>query len=200
MIRQFIPKGIDIARFSNVRIKETEDFINNYPRKILDGFLPIWQSKIISLLNIKVSLQCDTLYIAIERIWFSSPRFLLFISPYDRISLNLLFFRYLNLFLWYTNNKNNELYGGIMAKITNFYFWKTLIGIVTGSIVGTLISEAASNARGLSWLSYGQSIGISPPFGIDLGFLSFTFGITLSINLAVIICILIFVLLFRKIF
>ena len=96
--------------------------------------------------------------------------------------------------------KNNGLNGGIVARITNFNFWKTLIGIVTGSIVGTLIGEVTANVSGLSWLSRSQSLGVHPPFGIDLGFLSFTFGITLNINLAVIICIIIFVLLFRKIF
>ena len=37
MIRRFIPKGIDIARFSDLEIKSIENFINNYPRKILGG-------------------------------------------------------------------------------------------------------------------------------------------------------------------
>jgi IS30 family transposase len=37
MIRRFVPKGIDIARFSDLEIKSIENFINNYPRKILGG-------------------------------------------------------------------------------------------------------------------------------------------------------------------
>jgi IS30 family transposase len=37
MIRRFIPKGSDIASFGNKEIKRIEDWINNYPRKILGG-------------------------------------------------------------------------------------------------------------------------------------------------------------------
>lgn len=35
MIRRFIPKGSDISKVTNKRIKEIEIWINNYPRKIL---------------------------------------------------------------------------------------------------------------------------------------------------------------------
>lgn len=35
MIRRFIPKGADIADFSDAEIQEIEDWMNNYPRKIL---------------------------------------------------------------------------------------------------------------------------------------------------------------------
>ncbi len=35
MIRRFIPKGTDIAEFSKGDIQEIEDWMNNYPRKIL---------------------------------------------------------------------------------------------------------------------------------------------------------------------
>jgi IS30 family transposase len=35
MIRRFIPKGVDIADFSDEDIQKIEDWMNNYPRKIL---------------------------------------------------------------------------------------------------------------------------------------------------------------------
>ncbi|MCF7887363.1 MAG: IS30 family transposase, partial [Candidatus Omnitrophica bacterium] len=35
MIRRFIPKGTDIAKVSTKEIKETEKWMNNYPRKVL---------------------------------------------------------------------------------------------------------------------------------------------------------------------
>jgi len=35
MIRRFVPKGMDIAEFSKADIQEIEDWMNNYPRKIL---------------------------------------------------------------------------------------------------------------------------------------------------------------------
>lgn len=36
MIRRFIPKGCDISRFTRKQIQQVEDWINNYPRKILN--------------------------------------------------------------------------------------------------------------------------------------------------------------------
>ncbi len=37
-IRRFIPKGSDIGNYSKSFIQNVEDFINNYPRRILHGF------------------------------------------------------------------------------------------------------------------------------------------------------------------
>ena len=36
IIRRFIPKGSDISKFTRKQIQAVEDWINNYPRKILD--------------------------------------------------------------------------------------------------------------------------------------------------------------------
>ena len=36
IIRRFIPKGCDISKFTKKQIQAIEDWINNYPRKILD--------------------------------------------------------------------------------------------------------------------------------------------------------------------
>lgn len=35
IIRRFIPKGTDIAKISKARVKEIQDWMNNYPRRIL---------------------------------------------------------------------------------------------------------------------------------------------------------------------
>jgi len=35
MIRRFIPKGVNIVEFNDEDIQEIEDWMNNYPRKIL---------------------------------------------------------------------------------------------------------------------------------------------------------------------
>lgn len=40
MIRRFIPKGSDISTFSVKKIKSVENWINNYPRKILGFYSP----------------------------------------------------------------------------------------------------------------------------------------------------------------
>ena len=36
-IRRFIPKGSDISKYTSKRIKEIENWLNNYPRRVLDG-------------------------------------------------------------------------------------------------------------------------------------------------------------------
>ena len=36
IIRRFIPKGCDISKYTRKQIQAIEDWINNYPRKILD--------------------------------------------------------------------------------------------------------------------------------------------------------------------
>lgn len=38
MIRRFIPKGADISKYTQEEIKRIENYINNYPRKILAGY------------------------------------------------------------------------------------------------------------------------------------------------------------------
>jgi len=40
IIRRFIPKGSDISKFTRKQIQTIEDWINNYPRKILDFETP----------------------------------------------------------------------------------------------------------------------------------------------------------------
>lgn len=37
LIRRFISKGVDIGKFSKKKIKEIENFMNNYPRKMFGG-------------------------------------------------------------------------------------------------------------------------------------------------------------------
>lgn len=37
LIRRYIPKGVDIAKYTNKEIKEIERWMNNYPRKIFNG-------------------------------------------------------------------------------------------------------------------------------------------------------------------
>ena len=40
-IRRFIPKGSDISKYTNKRIKEIEKWLNSYPRRVLKGLSAI---------------------------------------------------------------------------------------------------------------------------------------------------------------
>jgi len=41
IIRRFLPKGTNFNRVSDTRIREIQDWMNTYPRKILAGFTPL---------------------------------------------------------------------------------------------------------------------------------------------------------------
>lgn len=45
LIRRFIPKGSAISQYSKQRIKEIKDWINNYPRRILDSYTAMQLTK-----------------------------------------------------------------------------------------------------------------------------------------------------------
>ncbi len=41
MIRLFIPKGTDLSQYTKKEIKRIENWLNNYPRKILGYLTPL---------------------------------------------------------------------------------------------------------------------------------------------------------------
>ena len=75
--------------------------------------------------------------------------------------------------------------------------WALLILMLCGLVIGGFIGMLTKDISWLSWLSYGQSFGLSSPLVLDLGVLVLTFGLTISINMASIIGVLIAVLLYR---
>lgn len=60
--------------------------------------------------------------------------------------------------------------------------WIIIFALVIGAIVGTILEGVLSGA--VPVLAKGFSIGINPPFTLDLRALTFTFGFTLRLNLA----------------
>ena len=59
----------------------------------------------------------------------------------------------------------------------------TVIVVLIGLVLGSFIGEVASQVSFLSWLNYGQSVGI-PNFAIDLYSLQFNMGITLNCTIS----------------
>ena len=72
-----------------------------------------------------------------------------------------------------------------------------LLFVLCGIVVGGLIGELTKNTS-LSWLSYGQSFGLSNPVTLDIGILQLTFGIMFKINISSILGLILGVILYRK--
>ncbi len=74
-----------------------------------------------------------------------------------------------------------------------------LILILSGIVVGTLVSELTAGIGILSWLSYGISFGTNGPISINLGVLAFDFGISINLTISCIIFIFIALTVGRKV-
>ena len=79
----------------------------------------------------------------------------------------------------------------------NKNFWILLLLMLAGIVLGGFIGQMTAGVPMLSWLSFGQSFGISPPINLDLGILVITFGLSIKITMASIIGIVIALLVFR---
>ncbi len=77
--------------------------------------------------------------------------------------------------------------------------WILLLFILSGLVIGGLLGEFAKDISFLSWLSYGQSFGLSNPIELDLSVVKITFGLMVNINIASIVGLLIAIFVYRKI-
>lgn len=59
--------------------------------------------------------------------------------------------------------------------------------ICAGIVAGSLVADLTAGISWLSWLSYALSFGLNPPFTLDLGVVTLTFGLTLDLSAGVII-------------
>ena len=71
---------------------------------------------------------------------------------------------------------------------------KTLVFILfllTGVILGTLLTELVSKVSFLSWLGIGREIGVGypTPISIDLAVVKLSFGFSVDINIVKMLCI-----------
>lgn len=83
------------------------------------------------------------------------------------------------------------------GKIT---FLQVLV-IIIGAVLGNFIADITKAIKFLSWLSYGQTFGISSsnPFFVDLGVFKMTFAISFHFTIAAIIGILIAIIAIKKV-
>lgn len=78
-------------------------------------------------------------------------------------------------------------------------YWALFLLILTGIVLGGFIGDLAAGVSWLSWLSYGQTFGLTSPLVLDLGILVLTFGLTIRITIASIIGVLLAILIYRLI-
>ena len=84
-----------------------------------------------------------------------------------------------------------------MSKSKNT--WACFLLLLAGIVLGGFIGELTSGISFLSWLSYGQTFGLSSPLILDLGILVLTFGLTIKISIASIIGVIIAIIVYRLI-
>ena len=72
------------------------------------------------------------------------------------------------------------------------------IFILCGLVIGGLIGQLTQGVSWLSWLSYGQTFGLTDPIALDLGVVSLSFKIMFNINISSIIGIIISIFIYRK--
>ncbi|MBE5941392.1 MAG: DUF4321 domain-containing protein [Lachnospiraceae bacterium] len=75
--------------------------------------------------------------------------------------------------------------------------WVLVIILLCGIVLGGYIGTLASKVPFLTWLSYGNTFGLTSPVVLDLGILVLTFGLTIHINLASIIGLIIGIIVYR---
>lgn len=78
-------------------------------------------------------------------------------------------------------------------------FWVFLIFLFSGIIVGGLLGELAVGVPYLSWLAYGKTFGLEPPFSLNLNIMQLSVGLTVQLNIAGIIGILVALILYKAV-
>lgn len=85
-----------------------------------------------------------------------------------------------------------------MAGAANKNKWVLLLIILSGIVLGGFIGYLCERVSFLSWLSYGQTFGLTQPVVLDLGILVLTFGLNITINIASILGIVLGIIIYKK--
>ncbi len=74
--------------------------------------------------------------------------------------------------------------------------WLLIIALTAGAIVGSVVGEVLSGVAPI--LSQGFTVGVQPPFVLDLNVVTFSLGFTLHLNLAGAIVVLLLILILGR--
>ena len=84
-----------------------------------------------------------------------------------------------------------------MKKAGSKYVWVLLLLMLAGIVLGSFVATMTQSIPGFSWLSYGQTFGISNPIVLNLGVIVITFGLTIQISIASILGLFLATLIYR---
>ena len=76
-------------------------------------------------------------------------------------------------------------------------FWVLLLLLLAGVVLGGFIGSLAEGISWLSWLNFGEAVGLKDPIVLNLGILVITFGLSIKITMASIIGMIIAIITFR---
>lgn len=74
-----------------------------------------------------------------------------------------------------------------------------LVLFLSGVVVGSLVGKITADISYLNWLSYGINFGTNSPISINLGVLSFDFGLSINLTVSCIIFIFLALIIGRKV-
>ena len=84
-----------------------------------------------------------------------------------------------------------------MKKAGSKNVWVLLLLMLAGIVLGSFVATLTQDIPGFSWLSYGQTFGISNPIVLNLGVIVITFGLTIQISIASILGLFLAALIYR---
>ena len=84
-----------------------------------------------------------------------------------------------------------------MANVAGKNKWTLLLILLCGIVLGGFLGYLCRNRGWLSWLSYGQTFGLTEPVVLDLGILKLTLGLIININIASILGIIIGIIIYK---
>lgn len=85
----------------------------------------------------------------------------------------------------------------MLGRGTNSSVYFILL-LLTGIVIGGFLGEYIGQMAYMSWLSFGYTFGINPPFTLDLGILVLSLGLTMKLNIASIIGMIISIIIYKK--
>lgn len=85
-----------------------------------------------------------------------------------------------------------------MYKSGSKNIWTLVLLMLAGIVFGGFLGESLGKVPHLEWLLYGKEFGLTNPFVLELGIISFQFALTIRFTIAGILGIMIAIFAYRK--